>query len=200
MRLSKEQAAQNRQKIIDVAARRFRERGVDGIGVADVMSEAGFTHGGFYNHFESKAALAAAACDAAFAESLGTHRGEYAGDATPGTFERSLDTYLSPAHRDDATGGCPTASLAVDAWRQGDQVNAAYAAGVEGHLALIVAELKKTKPRRGAKPVSAAELRARAVRLLAEIVGALVLSRGVAGANATLSEEILRTCRERRGD
>ncbi len=70
MKLSKTQAARNRQKIVDVAAQLFRERGVDGVGVADLMKAAGFTHGGFYNHFPSKEALAAEACGSAFQASI----------------------------------------------------------------------------------------------------------------------------------
>ena len=62
MKVSREQAAQNRERILDAAAQLFRERGFEGIGVADLMKEAGLTHGGFYGHFSSKEDLIAQAC------------------------------------------------------------------------------------------------------------------------------------------
>src|SRR5260221_10831258 len=65
MRVNREQAAASRERILDAAARRFRERGLDGIGVADLMKDAGFTHGGFYAHFDSKEDLMAQACSRA---------------------------------------------------------------------------------------------------------------------------------------
>src|SRR5258708_33350172 len=70
MRVNREQAAASRERILDAAARRFRERGLDGIGVADLMKDAGFTHGGFYAHFDSKEDLVAQACAAAPAGAL----------------------------------------------------------------------------------------------------------------------------------
>ena len=70
MKVSREQAAQNRERIVEAAARLFRERGFEGIGVADLMKEAGLTHGGFYGHFSSKDDLIAEASEHALAESL----------------------------------------------------------------------------------------------------------------------------------
>ncbi|WP_247896718.1 TetR/AcrR family transcriptional regulator [Azospirillum argentinense] len=71
MKVSKEKAAENRAAIVKAAGRLFRERGFDKVGVAEITKAAGLTHGGFYGHFASKDALAAEACEAAFAESLG---------------------------------------------------------------------------------------------------------------------------------
>ena len=68
MKVSREQAAKHRERILGVATKRFRERGFDGISVADLMQQAGFTHGGFYGHFSSKEELMAQACTRAFAE------------------------------------------------------------------------------------------------------------------------------------
>src|SRR3982750_4970793 len=70
MKVSREQALQNRERIVEAAAQRFRERGFEGIGVADLMKEAGLTHGGFYGHFSSKEELIAEASDRALTESL----------------------------------------------------------------------------------------------------------------------------------
>ncbi|WP_394845280.1 TetR/AcrR family transcriptional regulator [Pendulispora brunnea] len=196
MRLSKEQAARNRQSIIDAAARLFRERGIDGVGVADLMKAAGFTHGGFYNHFPSKEALAAEACTAAFEGVIGEITARMEAGPAGSAFWQYLEEYLSPEHRDDPNGGCPTASLAVDAWRQGEQVQGAYADGIEGVLGIFAAQLSKSS---SGKKRDAAAARERAVRLLSEIVGAVVLARAVVGANQALSDEILQSSREKLG-
>ncbi len=195
MRLSKEQAARNRQSIIDTAARLFRERGIDGVGVADLMKEAGFTHGGFYNHFPSKEALAVEACGAAYEGAIaGLKESLDAGKGRPGAaFSRYVEKYLSPAHRDDASSLCPMAALAVDAGRQGEEVQAAYAQGLESVLAVFADQL--SRPESGGKAEDAAA-RERALRLASEMVGALVLSRAVADANPSLSEDILRASRK----
>jgi TetR/AcrR family transcriptional repressor of nem operon len=197
MRLSKEQAARNRQAILDTAARLFRERGIDGVGVADLMKEAGFTHGGFYNHFPSKEALAAEACGLAFEAALSTLMETLAREKgrDGAALARYLDHYLSPEHRDDPGGGCPTAALAADAGRQGAPVQASYAAGIEALLEILVTHLPRLKSgRKAAEPPAARE---QALRTLSEMVGALVLSRAVAEANPVLSDEILETSRRR---
>ncbi|SDT40033.1 TetR family transcriptional regulator [Actinoplanes derwentensis] len=117
-RVSQAQAAQNRDRIVAIAARLFRERGIGAVSVADVMAEAGLTHGGFYRHFASKDALVAEAVTLAFTRSAGV----------------ILDDYLSAAHRDDPGGGCPTAGFGGDVAKElgGDATRAAYAQGVEG--------------------------------------------------------------------
>ncbi|MFP2908002.1 TetR/AcrR family transcriptional regulator [Pyxidicoccus sp. 3LFB2] len=195
MRVSKEQAARNRQSIIDTASRLFRERGVDGVGVADLMKEAGFTHGGFYNHFPSKEALVVEACGSAFEEALaGLMKSLDSGKGRSGAaFSRYVEQYLTPRHRDDASSGCPMAGLAVDAGRQGEEVQSAYAAGLEKVLEVFAGQLSRSAP--DAKGEDSAT-RERAMRLLSEMVGALVLARAVAEANPTLSEEILQASRK----
>ena len=195
MRVSKEQAARNRQTILDTAARLFRERGIAGVGVADLMKEAGFTHGGFYNHFPSKEALAAEACGSAFNQALATLVEELSREKgrDSSALARYLDHYLSPAHRDDPAGGCPTAALAVDAGRQGAPVQATYAAGIEALLEILVTHLPRMKSAR--KATESAAAREQALRTLSEMVGALVLSRAVADANPALSDEILEASR-----
>ncbi len=99
MKISKEQAQKNRQQIIDVASQLFRERGFDGIGVADLMRAAGFTHGGFYGHFESKEALMLAACQHAFDEAA--LRWQKQTGAHPIAFESIASKYCSKQHRDN---------------------------------------------------------------------------------------------------
>lgn len=194
MRVSKEQAALNRQRIIDTASRLFRERGIDGVGVADLMKEAGFTHGGFYNHFPSKEALAAEACGAAFEGALsGLLEALSQGKGRSGAaLSRYVEQYLTPRHRDDASGGCPMAALAVDAGRQAEEVQAAYATGLESVVSVFARQLSELEPEdTGGEAAS----RERALRLVSEMVGALVLARAVADAQPELSEEILRASR-----
>lgn len=185
MKLSREQATQNRKRIVDVASRLFRARGIHDVAVTDLMKSAGFTHGGFYNHFPSKDALTVDACDAAFEQSVERLTAGLVDD--PGESAAALagyiDRYLSPAHRDNPADSCPTASLASDAARHGAHVQTAFADGVEGMLAALSAH-------------QSIATRAAAVRLLAEIVGALTLARAVVGANPALSDEILDTSRD----
>ena len=183
MGVPKAQATRNRQAIIDTASRVFRERGVDGVGVADLMKEAGFTHGGFYNHFASKDALAAEACAAAFARGAEILKGAIAADAggSPGAYQALLDAYLSPQHCNEPGSGCPTATLAVDAARQGREMQAAYAEGIELFIQTTASRF----------PGDAATARDHAIGMLASLVGSLVLARGVGAANPDLSHEIL---------
>lgn len=128
-RITKEDKARNRRNIVDQAGRMFRTRGIDGAGIADLMSAAGMTHGGFYNHFASKDALAVEVCNASFADSLGrlAHETEKGPQASGSPLARVLAGYLSVRHRDDPSGGCPSASLVVDSWRQSDEVQSVYA-------------------------------------------------------------------------
>ncbi len=185
MGVPKEQAARNRQTIIDAASRAFRARGVDGVAVADLMKAAGFTHGGFYNHFASKEALAAEACAAAFAcgaASLKTAT-QGGGGAGAQALRAFMEDYLSPSHCDDPASGCPTAGLAIDAARNGQAMQAAYAEGIEAFIAAIAPFLTE--------PPGDPTARVAAIQLLAGVVGALVMARGVRSANPGLSEEIL---------
>ncbi len=184
MKLSKEQAARNREQVLEAAARLFRERGVDGVSVAEVMEAAGFTHGGFYNHFPDKEALAVEACLATFDASV--ERLRRATERGVGGYVKS---YLSAAHRDAAGAGCPVTALAVEAARHAE-VQPAYAAGLESTIAAFAEALERS----GAADHHGA--RAQAVRLVSELVGALTLARAVGAAQPKLSNEILRASRE----
>ncbi|GHE38868.1 MULTISPECIES: TetR/AcrR family transcriptional regulator [Streptomyces] len=201
-RISREEKARNRQNIVDAAGRLFRAKGIDAVGIADLMKEAGLTHGGFYNHFASKEELAVEVCGASFERSLGVldaavERGE---DSAGTPLRRVVDDYLSTAHRDAPDGGCPSASLVIDAGRHGDTVQGAYALGVEGYLTGFAAELAREHGEHPAHPEQDGELtpqeaRERAVLLLSQLVGAMTLARAVRHTRPELSEEILRTCR-----
>lgn len=195
MGVPKEQAARNRQTIIDTASRVFRERGVDGVGVADLMKEAGFTHGGFYNHFASKDSLAGEACASVFATSLAGLQDVIAADAAPGStsFRAVLEAYLSPGHCDRPGAACPVSTLAADVARQGGPMQAAYAEGIEQFLQAFACHFARST-QAGLPPE---EARRRAIGLLGHLVGTIVLARGVGAADPRLAEEILAEGRRR---
>lgn len=113
---SKVDKAESHKRILDVAARRFRERGFDGVGLADLMEEAGLTLGGFYKHFPSRDALVAEATAHAF-NSVDRRLAKAMPDVPQARFEAFLDAYLAASHRDDVGNGCVVATLAMDAAR-----------------------------------------------------------------------------------
>ncbi|MCA1220774.1 TetR/AcrR family transcriptional regulator [Streptomyces sp. 8L] len=195
-RITKEDKARNRQNILDAAGRMFRAQGIDAVGIAELMKEAGLTHGGFYNHFASKNDLAVEVCGASFAASLGAMARmiEDGRDEAGSPLERVVAGYLSAAHRDAPDGGCPSASLVTDAGRHSEAVQSAYAEGVEGYLAGFAAEFLREAREEGYEP-DPGEARRTAVRLLSEMVGALMLARAVRHVEPGLSDEILRTGR-----
>lgn len=188
MRVSKEQAAENRRRVVEVASALFRERGFNGIGVADLMKEAGLTHGGFYGQFASKDDLAAEACARAM-EAM-AERWSGPAETPPGdeALKALLDGYLSPRHRDHSAAGCPIAALGVDVSRQGGAVRGAFTQG----LRPFIDRLQRLVPGR-----SAEAKRKAALATLSGMVGALVLSRAVD--DPALSDEILEAARESLG-
>lgn len=199
-RITQEEKARNRQHILEAAGRLFRLRGVEAVGIAELMSDAGLTHGGFYNHFASKNELVAAVCAASFNESLdGLAQTVAEGDGEGGPpLRRVVAEYLSPRHRDAPDGGCPSASLAADAGREDLAVQHAYARGVEGYLIGFAAELSRVAHEEG-RTLEPQEARHQAIGLLSEMVGALMLARAVRKAEPALSEEILNASREHAG-
>lgn len=179
MRVSRQKAAENRERIIDAAGALFRERGFDGIGVADIMNAADLTHGGFYGHFNSKDDLTAQASQRAMARAAANWRKVIA-DAPNDPYAALLEHYLSPRHRDDRGHGCFFAALSGDAARCSESVRTAFAHGLEPLIEVVA----KAVPAR-----SKAVRRRKAVAAVAELVGALVLSRAVN--DISLSHEIL---------
>lgn len=179
MRVSRAEAAQNRERIIAVAAKLFRERGFDGIGVAELMKSAGLTHGGFYGHFASKEDLMAKACIQAMAGSLAAlHEAAKAGG--PDGLTAVASAYLSPKHRDSPGEGCALAALGAEAARHDSPVRGAFTSGVRS----VVEILSRLVPRKSKRAK-----RERALAIFASMVGALVLARAVD--DAELSEEVL---------
>ena len=183
MKVSKAQAAENRQGILDAASRLYRERGLTGVGVADITRDAGLTHGGLYRHFASKDALVQEACARAFDWSIAPLDG-----ATPNTtIGERIKSYLSPQHRDSPGTGCPAAALAVDAARAGSELSEVFAQGIERNIGRFAQLLC------GGDATVQPQDRARAMQVLATMVGGLVLARATAAARPALSDEILTT-------
>src|SRR3954454_5382091 len=118
MKVTKTQARENRARIVETASTLFRERGYDGVGVADIMAAAGFTNGGFYKHFGSKADLMAEAAASGFSQSAANISG-----ADPAAFVKE---YLSRGHRDARGIGCTFAALSGDAARQPEPIKQAF--------------------------------------------------------------------------
>ncbi len=180
MKVTREQATQNRDRVLDVAARLFRERGFDGIGVADLMKSAGLTHGGFYGQFASKEELMAEACARSFDNGVATWT-KIGGRATGNPLAAVMKGYLSKQHRDNPGEGCVMASLGADASRQGPSLRSAVTEGTRKLLDLFTSfapgRIKAVK-------------RERAVVAYASMVGALILARAVD--DEVLSDEILR--------
>jgi TetR/AcrR family transcriptional regulator, transcriptional repressor for nem operon len=189
MRITRQQAAENRQRVVAAAARLFRERGFDGVGVVDLMGAAGLTHGGFYNHFGSKDELGAVACGHALTRAAAAI--EAVADARPGRKDASLGDYrrryLSRKSRDAKGFGCPMVAFGADVSRQSEGLRRQYAAGLRRYLDGFVRALGAESGEGRAD----AWLRARAIAQFSTMVGAVVLARGVAAVDPALSDEIL---------
>lgn len=190
MKVSKAQAAENREGILDAAARLYRERGLTGVGVADITRDAGLTHGGLYRHFQSKDALVREACARAFDWSIAPLDGH-----TPNAnVEDRIRSYLSPQHRDAPGSGCPAAALAVDAARAGAELSGVFADGIERNIQRFAQLLAESAP--ASAEAAPAANRARAMEVLATMVGGLVLARATAAGQPALSLEILTTLQD----
>jgi TetR/AcrR family transcriptional repressor of nem operon len=169
MRVSRIQAAENRQTVINVASRLFRERGFDGIGLKDLMKGAGLTQGAFYKQFASKEDLAAQASRRALESA--TLRWSAATAAKPkDPLGAVIAFYLSTEHREEKMGGCPIVALGSDAARQGSDVKASFEAGIKAHLEILGRMIAET---------DCEEPKGKAMAILSTMIGALTLSRVV---------------------
>lgn len=169
MKVSREQVALNRERIVETAARLFRQKGYDGIGVVDLMKSAGLTHGGFYGHFASKEDLLAEATAHAFKTSVERWR-ERAAEAPETAMGRIGDSYLSVRHRDGPELGCSITSLGPDIARLGPKVRQALTEGAKGQIAVLEALVPGGDD---------AAKRKQALATYAAMVGAIVLARAV---------------------
>jgi TetR/AcrR family transcriptional repressor of nem operon len=169
----------NHDRIVDIASARMRRDGINGVGVAELMKEAGLTHGGFYRHFKSRDDLVGAAVERALVQGS-ERRVDAAAEGGRQAFEAIVDDYLSPAHRDLPEAGCAVAALAEDISRADDRSRAAYGRQVEQYLEYLA----------GVAPGSdTAGDRRRACLVLSAMVGAIAMARAVG--DAGLSDAIL---------
>jgi TetR/AcrR family transcriptional repressor of nem operon len=187
MRLTREQAKQNRHLIVETASRMFRLHGMENVAVADIMKESGFTHGGFYNHFKSKDALAAEAIASAFdVVTSGISEKLASGTTSQESLLSFVTQYLSPSHRDTKSGGCPASALCIDAARNGKAVQTSFAKGIEKYLDMIAAQMDGGEQ----------DARQQAIALFSGLVGAMMLSRAVKKGDPSLSDELLSSARK----
>lgn len=190
-RSSRADTARHHEELIGAASRLFRERGLDSVSVPDVMGEVGLTRGGFYKHFESKEALVTTAIEAAYDNQVArvtSYLAEHPDDPAAARKEW-LDFYLSPEHRDDPGGGCPTVlATAIAQSEPGSAPREAFMEGIRKMLAVY-----------GAGEVGADpdERQTEILGELATMVGALVMSRATAG--DPVSDAILTAARRRLG-
>ena len=185
MRYSKEHKFQTHAKIVKRASIKLREKGAHGIGVADLMKEAGLTHGGFYAHFDSRDALVIEAVSHAMDRS--TERWRKLSEQTPPDkrLAKIVNTYLGTDHRDDPGHGCAVPALAAEMARESAKTRRAFAGRMDEMIEMLTDQYDGM-PRKAA--------RKQAVSALATMMGTLVMAR-VAG-NSELSDEILKSGRD----
>jgi len=181
VKVSKETVEQNRERVIATAARLFRERGIDGIGLVDLMKEAGLTPGGFYRQFKSKDDLIVQAVERAYKEMSEDIASRLAASDDP--LETLVRHYVSDYHRDAPGQGCGLAAMAAEAARHDDPaLRASFGTIVANYIGLLTRLVPGRDPK--------AKRRA-AIAALAEMIGSVVLSRVVP--DPALSGEIIDT-------
>ena len=180
MRVSKEQAAENRERMLETASRLLRERGIAGVGVDALTAAAGMTHGSLYSQFGSKERLAEEAVSYAIAAK---------GKELPEEFALRdyVSEYLSATHREEPGSGCPLAALCGEMSRQSQGVRERFTAGVKGMLRMLSGQM--------ASELTQRQRHDEALATIASLIGALVLSRAVN--DAKLSDDILRATRKK---
>ncbi|HKV82973.1 MAG TPA: TetR/AcrR family transcriptional regulator [Ktedonobacterales bacterium] len=180
MPYTKSHKARTRARIVESAARAYREHGVEGVGIADIMRDAGLTHGGFYAHFPNKDALLAEATQRGLAETREEFLAGAVAASPDAPLREIIRRYVSRSHRDDAAGGCAMPALAGELAREPDEVRHAFTDAFEELASGIAAHCPGENPeaRRDA-----------ALALTAGMVGAVALARAVD--DPTLSDRIL---------
>lgn len=178
MRVTRAQAEENRETVINVASRLFREHGFDGIGLKDLMKGAGLTQGAFYKQFLSKDDLAALASRRAMESA--TRRWSTAAAKSSDPLEAVMEFYLSQDHRGEKSDGCPLVALGADAARQSEEVRRPFEDGIRAHFEILDEMMDKAK---SSNPSG------KAMAILSLMVGAVTLSRLIEEEN--LSQGIL---------
>src|SRR5256885_5110025 len=168
MRYSKEHKLETRARIVKKASMRLRERGAHGIGVADLMKDAGLTHGGFYAHFDSREALVIEAFTHAMDRSTERWRKLAEQTSPEKRLAMIVNTYLTPLHRDDPGHGCAVPTLGAEIARESPKTRRAFAAKLEQMIELMADQILDV-PRKTA--------RKQAMAILATMMGTMVMSR-----------------------
>lgn len=182
MRYDKGRKEETRRRIVDVASKRFRKEGVDAVGVANLMADAGLTHGGFYSHFPSKEHLVREV----LSDVLDTRHERLERSAADGTgIAPVIARYLSDSHRDKPEDGCPFACFAVEIARHTPETREVFTAKFKRHVELFAAHLPEG---------TQAQREARATALLGLMAGMLQLAR--ATPDPQMSAEIMTNARE----
>ena len=185
MRYDADQKERTHRQILAEAANAIRTKGPDRVGVAEVMSKLGLTHGGFYAHFASKDDLIAQAITSMFEQGFANFLRRTEGLEPREALQTYIDWYLSKAHRDAPNRGCPLASVSGDLPRLPDAARVRYTEGVERLTAALAKLLKKL----GAKNADALAFSA-----LSEMAGALALARAIC--DPERSDQMLQTARD----
>ena len=187
-RVSRKEADQHREDVLNAASRLFLEHGIDGVSVPAVMAEAGLTHGGFYGHFDSKEALVAEACLRAFKDRRGVYDGidERSGSDKKLARSEFVKRYTTRTHRDAIGLGCPAAAMSGDVAREDPkgQIRSAFISGFSAMVERLTPLLSKKRK---------AAAREDALAQIAMLVGAVVLSRSTKG--SPISDEIMQSVR-----
>jgi TetR/AcrR family transcriptional repressor of nem operon len=185
MRYSREHKQETHTRIVRKAAVRLREKGAHGVGVADLMKEAGLTHGGFYAHFNSREALVIEAFGYAMDRST-EHWRKISEEMPPEKrLAKIVDSYLSQLHRDDPGHGCAVPTLGAEIARESPRTRKAFAAKLEQMIEVMTSQVPGVPPKTARKRAEAA---------LATMIGTLVMAR-IAG-SGEFSDEILAAGRD----
>jgi TetR/AcrR family transcriptional regulator, transcriptional repressor for nem operon len=183
MGYSQDQKVKTHQRIVRTASKRLREKGLEGVAIADLMKEIGLTVGGFYKHFDSREHLLLEGFQAATGPWEKQFLAAEAG-GPPVTYESLIDSYLSETHRDHPGNGCPISALACDIARGSKQIRSLLTERVKGGVELIANLL----------PQDDNAIRSKAILTVTALIGAVELARAVS--DQTLSDEILELTRE----
>jgi TetR/AcrR family transcriptional repressor of nem operon len=186
MRYSETRKDETHAKLVKIAGRALRENGPEGVAVAEVMKEAGLTHGGFYAHFKSKDALLIEALEEVFASSKRKFLRAIEGMPPRHALGAYIDFYVSARHRDDRASGCPVTALNSDLPRQSGAFRAAFDNGTSA----MVAGLERFIRDAGVE----GDAHALAASVLSAMAGAVAISRAVS--DRVLSDQMLETARE----
>jgi TetR/AcrR family transcriptional regulator, transcriptional repressor for nem operon len=184
MRKSKQEAAETRKRIVTAAAKEFRKNGIVATGLSDLMAAAGLTHGGFYKHFQSKDQLVAEAYAEAVRSSIATMRGDLS-RGSRATATNYATNYLSIAHRDDPSDGCPLCAIGSELGRCDEETRSAATDGFLQFVDVVAGQFGETSPD---------VARRRALVAVSTMIGAMTMSRIVT--DPDLSEEILQLAEE----